>query len=216
VRITVADTGHGMSEEVKAKAFEPFYTTKPSGKGTGLGLPIVEGIVRQHLGHVSVASTPGGGTTFTILIERELEAPRPAPPSPARRGPRGRESVLLVEDEPLVRRAFRRTLERAGYSVTEAGDGDEALAKFAAEPERFDLCLVDMVMPRRNGRETAAAITTLRPGIPVLLASGYAADVLADRGQLAEGAELIAKPVSPDDLLAKVRELLDRAGSRRD
>jgi signal transduction histidine kinase/ActR/RegA family two-component response regulator len=214
VRITVSDTGHGIPDEVKEKLFEPFFTTKPAGKGTGLGLAIVDGIVKQHAGHVAVESEPGRGTTFTILLEREVARPRAPGTAPERHGPRGHESVLLVEDEPLVRRAFRRTLERAGYVVTEASDGEEALAAFAAEPDRYDLCLVDMVMPRRNGPETAAAITGLRPGVPVLLASGYAADVLADRGQLMEGAEFVMKPVAPDELLARVRELLDRAAAR--
>ncbi|MFT3913095.1 MAG: ATP-binding protein [Anaeromyxobacteraceae bacterium] len=215
VRIVVADTGGGIPEELRHRIFEPFFTTKPAGKGTGLGLSIVDGIVRQHAGHVAVESEVGKGTSFSVLLERE-DAPEQRPaPQPAAATPRGRETILLAEDEVLVRRAFRRTLERAGYTVVEAEDGQQAVERFSADPARFDLCLLDVVMPRRNGREAATAIHAIRPEIPILLASGYAADVLADRGHLRPDETFITKPVPPEELLARVGELLDAGRARR-
>jgi PAS domain S-box-containing protein len=215
IRVRVADTGQGMSAEVLGKAFEPFFTTKAAGKGTGLGLAIVYGIIRQHGGQVAVESEPGRGTTVTIdLPAHDGPAQREQPTSPAR-APRGRETVLLAEDEPLVREVMRRTLAGAGYAVIEAADGEEAVARFGEAPGRIDLCLLDVVMPRRNGKDAADAIARLRPGVPILLASGYAADVLEDRGHPPGGAEFIAKPIAPGELLERVRRLLDRGPAAR-
>jgi CheY-like chemotaxis protein len=210
VRLAVTDSGHGIDPAIREKIFEPFFTTKPAGKGTGLGLSIVYGIVRQHSGHVAVEAAPGGGTTFTVLLPA-CEAVEPERAAPPQRTAGGRETILLADDEPLVRDVLRRTLEGAGYGVLEAVDGEEAVRKFAADPDGIDLCLLDVVMPRRNGKETAEAIRALRPGVRVLLASGYTADVLEDRGHLRLGADFVAKPVAPADLLRKVRDVLDRA-----
>jgi signal transduction histidine kinase/ActR/RegA family two-component response regulator len=210
VALRVADTGEGMPPEVVARAFDPFFTTKPAGKGTGLGLAIVDGIVRQHGGGVAVESAPGQGTTVTVLLpagERPAEASAPAAPI-APHG--GVEKILLAEDEPLVRTVLRRALERAGYAVVEAVDGVDAVRKFEEHRDDVALCILDVMMPRKNGRDAAEEIVALRPGVPVLLASGYAADVLAERGLEGAAAELIAKPIAPAELLRKVRDLLDR------
>jgi signal transduction histidine kinase len=210
VRVAVTDSGTGIDPAIREKIFDPFFTTKPAGKGTGLGLSIVYGIVRQHSGHVAVDSAPGGGTTFTVLLPA-CEA-RPWRTATSRRSTvGGRETILLAEDEPLVRRVLRRTLESAGYAVVEAADGEEAVKRFTEDPDRIHLCLLDVVMPRRNGKEAAEAIAALRPGTRVLFASGYAAEVLEDRGHDRLGADFIAKPVTPEELLGKVREVLDRA-----
>jgi PAS domain S-box-containing protein len=211
VRIRVSDSGEGMPPEVAARAFDPFFTTKPAGKGTGLGLAIVDGIVRQHGGAVALESAPRRGTTVTILLPAAAPGAEAPAPAAAEVAAGGKETILLAEDEPLVRRVLRRALERAGYEVVEAVDGEEAVRKFAEHRERIALCLLDVMMPRLNGRESAEAIAALRPGVRVLLASGYAADVLQDHGLEAAGAELIAKPIAPADLLKKVREMLDRA-----
>ncbi len=214
VRVRVLDSGRGMKPEVIAQAFEPFFTTKPPGAGTGLGLSIVYGIVRQHGGHVEVESAPGSGTCVTILLPRHEGPVAAQPPAAVRRAPRGRETVLLAEDEPLVRSVLRRTLAGAGYEVVEAEDGEEAIRKFEAHRARIALCLLDVVMPRKNGREAAEAIRALAPDVPILFASGYAADVLEARGHGSPDPEVIAKPISPAELLQRVRERLDRGDDR--
>jgi signal transduction histidine kinase/CheY-like chemotaxis protein len=210
VRVRVEDSGRGMSPGVLAHVFEPFYTTKSSTSGTGLGLSIVYGIVRHHGGHVELESQPGRGTVVTLLFPWHEGAIADEAAAPMRAVPRGRETILLAEDELLVRSAVGSALRGAGYEVVEAGDGEEAVTQFTAHRERIALCLLDVVMPRRNGREAAEAIRALRPGVPILLASGYAADVLEERGHGGVGLEVIAKPFAPGELLRRVREKLDR------
>jgi PAS domain S-box-containing protein len=210
VRIRVSDTGRGVSPEVMAHVFEPFYTTKSPGSGTGLGLSIVYGIVRQHGGHVELESELGKGTTVSLLFRRYDGPIAVEAPAPIRQAPRGRETLLLAEDEPLVRQVLRRALEGAGYAVIEASDGEEAVAQFAAHRGRIALCLLDVVMPRKNGREAAEAIRAMVPQVPILLASGYAADVLEERGHGGSLHDVIAKPIAPAELLQRVRERLDR------
>ena len=215
-RVEVRDTGQGMTAEVRARVFEPFFTTKARGKGTGLGLAIVYGIVRQHEGHVQVRSAPGTGTTVTVFLPMQDGLPdaQPAPiaalPHP---GTVRREMVLLAEDEVLVRRVMRSLLERAGYRVLEAADGAEAVELFAARRDAISLCVFDVVMPRLNGREARERVLQLDPRMPVLLVSGYAADVLDSAGPGEDVPELLGKPVAPREFLAKVRDLLDRAAA---
>jgi PAS domain S-box-containing protein len=223
-RIEVRDTGQGMSPEVRARIFEPFFTTKQMGKGSGLGLAIVYGIVRQHEGHVQVRSTPGEGTVISVLLPLGpgLPAVAPAPPAPEpAQVEAGRGIILLADDEVLVRRVMRSILEHGGYHVVEAVDGEQAIAAFAAQPDLIDLCVFDVAMPRLNGLEARARVRALRPGLPVLLVSGYATDVLDSAGPGDDVPELMGKPVVPQELLAKVRELLERAraaapGPRKD
>ena len=211
-RVRVEDSGRGMSREVMARVFEPFYTTKSAGSGTGLGLSIVYGIMRQHGGHVELESEPDRGTAVTLLfpLHRGEVGSEVAPP--LREAPRGTETLLLAEDEPLVRHAMQTALRRAGYEVVEAVDGEDAVVQFAARRDRIALCVLDVVMPRKNGREAAEAITALRPGVPILLASGYTADVLEERGHGGIGVDVIAKPFTPGELLRRIRERLDRGG----
>jgi CheY-like chemotaxis protein len=211
LRLTVRDTGQGMSEEVQRQAFEPFFTTKGLGKGTGLGLSIVHGIVRQHGGAVALASRPGEGTTFTIWLPTS-EAPA-APlhaATAAALGPGGKETILVAEDEAAVRRVFTTTLRRAGYTVVEAADGADAVARFRERRAEIDLCLLDVIMPRLNGREALEAIRLLKPGARVLLVSGYTGNVLEERGLDMESVGLLQKPLAPGDLLRHVRRALDR------
>jgi CheY-like chemotaxis protein len=209
-RLTVADTGEGMSRETQERIFEPFFTTKPSGKGTGLGLAIVYGIVRQHEGAVAVRSAPGVGTTFTVLLPVPSGAePVAADAAPRASAPGGTETILVAEDEPLVRRVIRASLERAGYSVLEATDGAEAVELFRGNRERVRLCVLDVVMPGLNGQEALRAIQRLEPGARALFVSGHAADILTAQGLEEGGATLVAKPVAPDDLLRAVRAALD-------
>jgi len=210
VRIDVGDTGEGMPPDVQRHIFEPFFTTKEVGKGTGLGLAIVDGIVRQHGGHVAVASQPGAGTTFSVFLPAVDGAVEPRGPAPAAGpSPRGRETILLAEDEPNVRRALRAALERAGYGVLEAVDGEDAVRQFGAHRDVVALCLLDVIMPRMNGRQAYEAIVAMKPGTRILFASGYTADLLEAGGTSGPMPPLIAKPVSPAELLRKVREVLD-------
>jgi CheY-like chemotaxis protein len=200
-----------MSEEVQRQAFEPFFTTKGLGKGTGLGLSIVHGIVRQHGGAVTVASAPGAGATFTIhLPASEAAATALAPAAPTALGPGGRETILVCEDEEAVRRVFTTTLRRAGYTVIEAVDGADAVARFRERRAEIDLCLLDVIMPRLNGREALEAIRLLRPGARVLLVSGFTGNVLEERGLEMASVGLLQKPLSPADLLRHVRRALDQ------
>ncbi|MBI5069962.1 MAG: response regulator [Deltaproteobacteria bacterium] len=206
-RLTVSDTGTGIRPEHLERIFEPFFTTKPTGRGTGLGLSIVHGIVGQHGGHIRPGARPGGGTCFEILLPLSpraiAEETAPEQPAPAGRG----ERVLVVEDDPLVRVAARRTLERGGYRVEVADSGDAALA--ACRAGDYDLVFLDLVMPGRNGRETAEEIARQRPGQRFLFTSGYSGNVLDARGIGALPARLLPKPAPPSLLLRAVREAID-------
>ena len=209
VRLTVRDTGHGMTPEVRAHLFEPFFTTKPKGHGTGLGLPTVYGIVKQSGGHVHVESEEGKGAAVHVYLPPTDEAPAPARPAPAPRPVRGSETVLVVEDDPNVREVAARALRDGGYRVLAAAGPASARYVAAGEPAPIHLLLTDVVMPDSDGRTLAREIRSARPGLRVLYMSGYAEDVVARHGVLAEGVELLAKPFTPTTLLAKVRAVLD-------
>jgi signal transduction histidine kinase/CheY-like chemotaxis protein len=210
VQLAVRDTGSGMPGEVASHIFEPFFTTKPVGAGTGLGLAMCEGIVRQAGGSISLESTPDLGTTFRIYLPRVAEAPERAP-SPAPRAPaaRGTETILLVEDESAILNVARRVLSQLGYEVLTASNGAEALELASRRSGPIDLLLTDVVMPRMGGRELAARLAEARPNMRVLFSSGYTADTLSEGGVLGEGVELLQKPYPPSELAARVRAVLD-------
>jgi PAS domain S-box-containing protein len=212
VRLSVSDTGVGMSREVQEKAFDPFFTTKEKGKGTGLGLSTVHGIVTQSGGKIWVYSDPGHGTTFKIYfptIEGELDTldGRNEPDS----SPRGSETVLLVEDESSVRDLANRLLKQQGYRVLEAANGEEAL-RLAQETvgERIHLLLTDVVLPQMSGKELADQLKTFRPDLKVLYTSGYTDFAVVHHGVLNSGTHFLQKPFSLKTLSQKVREALDR------
>jgi PAS domain S-box-containing protein len=207
--ISFADTGTGIDKESLGKIFEPFYTTKEVGKGTGLGLSLVHGIIKQHNGSILVSSEMGKGTTFNIylpLIEGHAaeEVSKVSAPHGA-----GMETVLVVEDEEIVRVFMKKILERTGYKVIDADNGEKAVSRFK-ENDDISLVLSDVVMPGKNGKEMLDEIRKIKPGIKAVFISGYAADVMHDKGILEEGIELITKPFKKDDLLRKVRKILDR------
>ena len=209
--ITATDTGVGMHEETRKKIFEPFFTTKEVGKGTGLGLSMVYGTIKQHEGFINVYSEPGKGTTFRIylpLIEAaatdEKTAAETAPPAG------GTETILLAEDDPSLRKLTVYILEQAGYTLITANDGEEAVAKFKENKERIQLLLFDMIMPKKGGKEAFDEIRTTDPAVPVLFASGYSPDMLRQKSLIENGAAVVFKPLSPQKLLEKVREVLDR------
>jgi CheY-like chemotaxis protein len=204
--LEVADQGAGMTPEVRERLFEPFFTTKPRGQGTGLGLSTVHGIVAQSGGHVAVETAPGRGSAFRVFLPLATGAPPPGEAAPAA-GP-ARARILLVEDDGHVLALARRVLERAGYRVSAAGSGAEALEALALG-DAPALLLTDVAMPGLSGAELAARVRALRPGVRVLFMSGYFdADLAA--GEV-DPALLVQKPFAPEDLLRRVREALDGA-----
>jgi CheY-like chemotaxis protein len=209
VQLTVSDTGSGMSPEILQHIFEPFYTTKEAGSGTGLGLATVYGIVTQNKGLVLAESAPGVGTTFRVFFprgdEEEQEAVEvTAPLAPAQ----STATILLVEDEETVRQMTTDILEQSGYTTLAAMTPQEALALCARADQRIDLLLTDVIMPGMNGRELSRQIERLRPGIKVLFMSGYAADIISEVEVNDPAMGFIQKPFSMRILLEKIEELL--------
>ncbi|GAA1026383.1 PAS domain-containing hybrid sensor histidine kinase/response regulator [Virgisporangium ochraceum] len=210
VEMQVADTGVGMSPDVIERACEPFFTTKPKGEGTGLGLATIYGIVSQAGGAMRIASVPGAGTQITTLFPvTDAQPTRAEAPCPERRDRRGGETVLVVEDEEALREVTRRILDRNGYHVLTAADGAEAVKVADAYPADIDLLLTDVVMPKMLGKEVAAQLRSSRPDVRVLFMSGYAQPVLACQGTLDPGVVLIGKPFTEPDLLDRIRAVLD-------
>ena len=207
VCLTVVDTGHGMDRETLEHIFEPFFTTKEVGKGSGLGLATVYGIVKQTGGYIWVDSEPGKGTTFRIYFppaQGFVEAPAQVPPPVAAR--RGSERILLVEDDPVLRRMTLEALRRLGYAVASAADAAEALA-IVDGGSRFDLVVTDVVMPGMNGRDLAERLVDRLPGCRVLFVSGYAGDTIVLRGVLEDATSFLQKPYSLAELTGRIRAL---------
>jgi len=212
---SVTDTGTGMNEETRKKIFEPFFTTKEVGKGTGLGLAMVYGILKQNDGFINVYSEPDKGTTFRIYFplnkaataeeRKEIEVPYP-------KG--GSETILLAEDDANLRSLSVVVLEQMGYTVIMASNGEEAVEKFKANKDRIQLLLFDIMMPKKSGREAYEEIRKVTPAVPALFVSGYSLDMLREKDLIEEGSVMISKPMSPQALLIKVREVLDRKNER--
>jgi PAS domain S-box-containing protein len=208
--LSVTDTGIGMDEETRNRIFEPFFTTKEVGKGTGLGLSIVYGIIKQHNGDIHVYSEPGRGTTFRIylpLIKAEVEEERIKELPPLRGGT---ETILVAEDEADIRAIIREELVEYGYTVMEAEDGEDAIRLFTENKDKIQLALLDVIMPKKNGWEVHERIKKINPDIKVIFMSGYTADIIHRKGIFEAELDFIPKPISPDDLMRKVREVLDR------
>jgi len=211
VQLTVRDNGHGMSPEVLERIFEPFFTTKAPGEGTGLGLPLIYGIVREHGGAIAVGSEPGIGTTFDVFIPA-LGGEAITVPSLHDSLPRGLgETVLLVDDDVGVRTSMQMILSHLGYEVVTHSDPTEALQHFRMCPQKFDLALADLTMPGMSGFDLARHILKERPEIPVLLASGFAGSLSAEQIDIAGVRALLAKPITISILAQEVRKALDSA-----
>jgi PAS domain S-box-containing protein len=210
--ITVSDTGEGMDETIRERIFEPFFTTKEVGKGTGLGLAMAYGIIKQHDGYITCYSEPGRGTTFKIylpLINEKAEAEETSFTETSLY--KGHEIILVAEDNADVRKAEKEILTESGYTVIESEDGDDAIKKFAEDGNRhkIDLLILDVIMPKKNGKEVYDAIRKENPHVRAIFTSGYTADIIQRRGILEEGSDFIMKPFLPHKLLEKVRTVLD-------
>jgi PAS domain S-box-containing protein len=208
--VSATDSGVGMNEEIKQKIFEPFFTTKEVGKGTGLGLAMVYGIIRQHEGFINVYSEPDKGTTFRLyfpLIQSATAEEQKAVEVPYPKG--GTETILLAEDDAQLRKLCVTILEQMGYTVIAAKDGEEAVTKFMEQKDRIRLLLFDIIMPKKNGKEAYDEIKKIKPSVPVVFVSGYAPEIIRQKALIDEGESIITKPVSPQVLLKKVREMLD-------
>jgi CheY-like chemotaxis protein len=206
--ISITDSGVGMDRKTSSRIFEPFFTTKEVGKGTGLGLSIVYGIVKQHGGYITVYSEPGQGTTFKLYLPLHQAAADQAGAEESGLLETGSGRVLIAEDDDAVRVLSRRVLEGFGYSVIEATDGEEAIERVAQEQNPVDLLILDVIMPRKSGKEAYEAIRAMHPAVKVLFMSGYTAEIVRRRGMLDPGAPFLSKPVSPKELLGKVSEIL--------
>jgi CheY-like chemotaxis protein len=210
VRLTVSDTGSGIPAEVLERIFEPFFTTKDIGKGTGLGLSMVYGVVKQHGGMIRVRSAAGQGATFEIDLPTADVASQAAEPTSLHSAFGGTETILVAEDDPLVRAAVVRVLTEAGYAVLSASDGEEAVRVFAEHSTAIALVLLDMIMPIMGGREAHRQIAEINPDTPVVYCTGY--DSGLESLDAAEVARLwvLTKPVAPETLLNTLREVLDK------
>jgi two-component system NtrC family sensor kinase len=215
--VSVSDTGTGMDEETREKLFDPFFTTKGVGEGTGVGLSVVYGIVTQHNGAIGVTSEPGRGTAFDVYLPLVEGGTHLAHDSDAHSGdadsdgsslPRGTETILLAEDNPDLRRLLCMVLREHGYTTIEAEDGSDAVEKALAN--EIDLVVTDVVMPKMNGWEAYRQITKAKPELPTLFVSGYADNIILRKGVLEEELDFLSKPITPAQLLNKVRSILDR------
>jgi CheY-like chemotaxis protein len=220
VMLAVSDTGTGMTREIANKAFEPFFTTKPLGQGTGLGLSMVYGFVKQSGGHVTIYSEPGEGTTVKVYLPRFIRpAAKPAPASQksnvANRRTAG-ETILVVEDDEEVRRSSVEALREMGYEVLEAGDAMDGV-RLIVDRGNIDLLFTDVGLPGGvNGRTLADAARSAQPGLRVLFTTGYTRNAILHNGMLDQGMHFIAKPFNLAALAAKVREVLDAPATEAD
>ena len=210
ILLAVSDNGCGMDAETLSQLFEPFFTTKEVGKGTGLGLATVYGMVKQNNGFIDVSSQPNQGTTFKIYLPLHVtEDVRTAKMDDSQPAAQGYETILLVEDEPMILDIAVKILEHQGYTVISAGTPGEAIRLAREHSGEIHLLMTDVVLPEMNGRDLAKNLLSLYPNLRRLFMSGYTADVIAHHGVLDEGVQFIQKPFSVQALAAKVREVLD-------
>lgn len=204
----VTDSGIGMDKKIQERVFEPYFTTKEVGKGTGLGLSMGYGIIKKHNGLITMASVPGRGTTFKVYLPLLKLQPEKEREKWVSARATGSETILLVEDDASIRRVTKRLLERYGYSVLVAGNGEEALDTFRDQLASIDLLITDVIMPRMNGRLLYENIRAFRPELPTIFMSGYSADIMTEKGFGQEAINYLSKPIRPEILFSKIREVL--------
>jgi CheY-like chemotaxis protein len=210
LRLSVSDTGHGIAPSILGRIFEPFFTTKEKSMGTGMGLPVVHGIVQSLGGEITVYSKPGKGTTFNVFFPK-TKAVLTAGFEGARPLIRGEESILFVDDEAQIVDIGKQILERLGYRVFTRTSSIEALEAFRAQPDKFDLVITDMTMPNMTGDRLAAALRRIRPDIPIILCTGFSERITEENARYAGIQEFLAKPLLRQDMAEAVRRVLDRA-----
>jgi two-component system cell cycle sensor histidine kinase/response regulator CckA len=209
VMLAISDTGCGMTDEVKSHIFEPFFTTKDRGKGTGLGLSTVYGIVKQSGGDIRVESSPNQGSTFRLYFPRADEPAKDVRPITISKRKAGSETVLLVDDNDVVRSAIKGCLQMNGYTVLEARHGQEALKVWDSHNDPIHLLITDVVMPFMNGQQLAQILNSRYPDLKILFLSGYSGEEIMPQQVTIPGAEFLNKPISMEILMRKIRELLD-------
>jgi CheY-like chemotaxis protein len=212
--ISISDTGIGMDQALIDKIFDPYFTTKEQGKGTGLGLSVVHGIIKEHGGDIRVYSEPGKGTAFHVYLPLLEDAKDGKAAAVARKHPTGSESILLVDDEEPIVRMVQMMLERLGYRVTARMSSPEALAVFKADPGNFDLVISDRGMPNLTGEQLAVELISIRPGIPIILCTGFSDEADVQRASAMGIEGFLMKPVATGDLAEMVRKVLDDAKAR--
>jgi CheY-like chemotaxis protein len=208
--ITVTDSGMGMDERTRERIFEPFFTTKDVGTGTGLGLAMAYGIIKQHGGCVEVESSIGMGTTFRIYLPVHQVAAEEVPSAELIPVVGGTETILVAEDDEAVRNLTTSMLEQFGYTVIQAKDGEAAVNRFMENRDKVQLLLLDVLMPKKNGMEVYEKIRIFEPDIKALFLSGYTAEIMHQKGFLDKGVNFILKPIPMNNLLRKVRMILDK------
>ena len=208
--LTIADSGEGIPHELLNKIFEPYFTTKDSGQGTGIGLATTHGIVRSHGGVITAASQVGEGSVFKVYLPR-AQAQMSCEPEVRAEKPTGNERILFVDDEAALRDIGRRMLLHLGYQVDVTGDSVEALALFTNAPQAFDLVITDMTMPNMTGEELAQRLLAIRPDLPIILCTGYSEKITPEKAHRLGIRDFILKPLTIDQLATKVRALLDEA-----
>ncbi|MHC1697348.1 MAG: ATP-binding protein [Geobacteraceae bacterium] len=213
-KLVFCDSGVGIDPSTKERIFDPFFTTKEVGRGTGLGLSMTFGIIKQHKGYIEVESAPGHGTTFVIYLPLVQSAVERKKLESTMLPVGNRETILLAEDDRFVRMLTKHILMKYGYLVVEAVDGDDAIEKFRENLETVDLLLLDVIMPKKNGKQVYEEARKMRPAIKAVFMSGHTYDVIAKQGFVAEDISLISKPLTPGDLLVNVRDALDGSGRR--
>jgi len=209
IRFTVSDTGHGIEKKDIDRIFEPYYTTKEKTGGTGMGLSVVHGMVKSYSGAITVYSEPGKGTTFNVFLPRCEDAEVREEPKEVALPPGGRERILFVDDEPALVDMDRRMLERLGYDVVTSTSGTEALEVFRKQPENFDLVITDMTMPKMTGDKLATELLSIRPGIPIILCTGFSERITGEKAKEMGIRKFVMKPLVKSELAEAVREVLD-------
>jgi CheY-like chemotaxis protein len=214
VRICVSDTGCGMDDKVMERIFEPYFTTKGVGEGTGMGLSVVHGIVRSHEGAITVVSQPGAGSTFCVFFPAGAKEVGTQPDAGPVGIPMGKESILFVDDEPELALLGKQALERFGYTVFSTAKAVEAFDVFRAAPDKFDLVVTDQTMPEMTGMELAAELRQIRPNIPVILCTGFSELVTEQNMRAAGIQEVVMKPLIMHEAGRIIRRVLDREGRK--